>query len=224
MPNVLLQKFLSEVPQAFVKWLLERQLAIYQQSIEWAFNAQPWSNAEAVTLLPYIRRALWEADFRNAANHCGLKTHNSDHMARNSSCVLVKAGSIILTGHFVDGPNDLVREAESRKQNAGVNKWLSHYVDSRLLMAKVPPLEERPIYINVLHGAWFPARQQDAMTVDPTTCFLHFAIPEADSNQYLAGYNWSAQELLSQYVPTAAVEPTAKVIPDEARPSIKKKA
>jgi hypothetical protein len=223
MSRVLLQRFLDAVPQEFVKWLLERQLPIYQQSIALAFNEQPWTNAEAITLLPYVRRALWEADLRKAAIQFGLKPHNSDHVAKNSSCVLVKAGGIILTGHYVDGPEDFVREAESRKQNAGVNKWLNHFIDNRLLTAPVPKLDERPIYINVLHGAWFPARREEAMTVDPATSFLRFAIPAADSNKYLAGCNWSAQELLAQYAPTAAVEPTAKSIPDEARPSIKKK-
>jgi hypothetical protein len=224
MSKLLLQRFLDAVPGEFVQWLLKRQLPIYQQGIELAFNEQPWANAEAITLLPYIRRALWEADFRKAAIENGLKAHNSDHKANNSSCVLVKAGGIILTGHCVVGPEEFVREAESRKQNAGVNKYLNHYIDNRLLTAPVPKLDERPIYINVLHGAWFPARREDAMTVDPASCFLRFAIPEADSNKYLAGCNWSAQELLAQYAPATAVEPTAKSIPDEAKPSIKKKA
>jgi hypothetical protein len=224
MSKLLLQRFLDAVPREFVKWLLERQLSIYKQSIAIAFNEQPWTNAEAITLLPYVRRALWEADFRKAATESRLKIHNSDHTAKNSSCVLVKAGGIILTGHYVDGPSVFVREAESRKQNAGVNQWLNHYVDNRLLTTPVPTLNERPIYINVLHGAWFPARREDAMTVDPSSSFLRFAIPAADSNQYLADCNWSAQELLAQYAPATTVEPTAKSIPDEAKPSIKKKA
>jgi hypothetical protein len=224
MSEVLLQRFLKEVPQGLVQWLLLRQTAIYQQSIELAFNEQPWTHAEAITLLPYLRRALWEADFRKAAIDQSLTARDSDHNAKNSSCVLVKAGSIILTGHCVEGPNKFVHEAESRKQNAGVNKWLNHYIDPRLLTSPVPKLDARPIYINVLHGALFPARRKDAMTVDPSTCFLRFAIPAADSNKYLAGCNWSAQELLTQYTPAVAVEPTAKNIPDEARPSIKKKA
>jgi hypothetical protein len=224
MSEILLTRFLSEVPQGFVQWLLLRQLAIYRQSLELAFNEQPWGHAEAITLLPYLRRALWEADFRRAAIDQGLNTYDSDHNAKNSSCVLVKARSIILTGHCVVGPNMFVREAESRKQNAGVNKWLTHYVDQRLLTAPVPKLDQRPIYINVLHGALFPTRLQDAMTIDPSTCFLRFAIPAADSNQYLVGCNWSAQELLTKYVPAVAAEPTARSLPDEARPSIKKKA
>lgn len=224
MSQLLLQRLLDAVPSEFVEWLLKRQLPIYQQSLESAFADQPWTDAEAITLVPYFRRAIWEADFRKAASENGLKAHNSDHKAGNSSCVLVKAGGIILTGHYVDGPEEFVREAESRKQNAGVNKWLTHYVDSRLLTTPVPKLDERPIYINVLHGAWFPARRDGAMTVDPSSCFLRFAIPAADSNKYLAGCNWSAQELLALYAPATAAEPTAKSIPDEAKPSIKKKA
>ena len=54
MSKVLLQRFLDAVPKEFVKWLLERQLPIYQQSIASAFNEQPWGQPEAVTLLPYI--------------------------------------------------------------------------------------------------------------------------------------------------------------------------
>lgn len=222
MSEVLRQRFLSEVPREFVQWLLLRQAAIYQQSIELAFNEQPWTNAEGITVLPILRRALWEADFRRGAIAAGLQPRDSDHMAMNSSCVLVKAGSIILTGHCVDGPSEFVREAESRKQNAGINQWLRYHIDSRLLTSPAPSLNEHPIYINILHGALFPARRQDAMTIDPSTCFLRFAIPAADSNKYLASCNWSAQELLSQYAPVKSTEPTAKSIPDKARPSIKK--
>jgi len=224
MSKVLLQRFLDSVPAEFVKHLLERQLSIYQQAMHLAFDEQPWSEIEAITLMPYIRRALFESEFRKAAIQSGLKTHNSDHVAKNSTCVLVKAGGIILTGHCVEGPEEFVREAESRKQNAGVNKWLNHYVDSRWLTAPIPKLDERPIYINVLHGAWFSSRRTGAGTVDPASCFIRFAIPAADSNKYLAGCNWSAQELLAMYAPATAAEPTAKSIPDEAKPSIKKKA
>jgi hypothetical protein len=145
------------------------------------------------------------------------------HVGKNSSCVHIKAGSVILTAHYVDSPNEFVREAESRKQNAGVNRWLNHYVDSRLLTTPVPQLGERPIYVNMLHGAWFPTRREEVMKIDSTTCFLRFGIPAADSNQYLAGCVWSAQELLPQYAPVAAAEPTPKSMPDEARPSIKRK-
>lgn len=221
MSKVLLDRFLDAVPQTFVKTMLERQLPIYQQSIVLAFNEQPWTSAEATTLLPYLRRALWESEVRRAADACGLRTFDMAHIGKNSSCVHVKAGSIILTAHYVDSPNDFVREAESRKQNAGVNRWLTHYVDNRLLIAPVPSLGERPIYINMLHGAFFPMKKEDGAKVDPTTCFLRFGIPAADSNQYLAECVWSAQELLLQYGPAAVAEPTPKNMPDEAKPTIK---
>jgi hypothetical protein len=223
MSKALLDRFLGAIPKAFVTTLLERQLPLYQQSVASAFNEQPWTDAEAITLLPYLRRALWEAEVRRAADACGLRTFDMPHVGKNSSCVHIKAGSVILTAHYVDSPNEFVREAESRKQNAGVNRWLNHYVDSRLLTTPVPQLGERPIYVNMLHGAWFPTRREEVMKIDSTTCFLRFGIPAADSNQYLAGCVWSAQELLPQYAPVAAAEPTPKSMPDEARPSIKRK-
>jgi hypothetical protein len=224
MSKVLLDQFLSAVPKEFVMTVLARQMPLYLQSIATAFNEQPWTDAESVTALPYIRRAHWEADLRRTASACGLKPYDKEHVGKNSSCVHVKAKSIILTTHYVDAPNEFVREAESRKQNAGVNRWLTHHVDDRLLNTPVPKLEERPIYINMLHGAWFPLRREDGMMIDPATCFLRFAIPAADSNQYLAGCNWSAQELLSQYAPVPAADPIPKEMPDVARPSIKKKS
>jgi hypothetical protein len=224
MSDALRQRFLSAVPKVFVTRMLERQLSLYQQSVAAAFNEQPWMDAEGFSLLPHVRRALWEAEIRRAAIASDLMPYDMPHVGKNSSCVHIKADSIILTAHYVDSPNEFVREAESRKQNAGANHWLNHYVDDRLLTTPIPKLDERPIYINMLHGAWFPTRREDTMKIDQATCFIRFGIPASDSNQYLACCLWSAQELVEQYAPVAAAEPTPKSMPDEAKPSIKKKA
>jgi hypothetical protein len=225
MSRILLERILNVFPPSFVSRLVERQFSLYQQSIDQVMSEQPWSDVEAFTLLPYIRRALWESELRKTAIECGLKTFDLSHVGQNSSCVNVKAGGLVLTEHYVSGPSEFVRDAESRKQNSGVNRWLNHYTDQRLLTTPLPKLDEKPIYLNLLHGAVFPTSKKADVKVDAFTCFIRFAIPAADSRQYLAGCNWSAQELLQHYAsaPRTATEP-AVTVADRAKPVIKKKA
>ncbi len=52
MSELLLKRFLDAVPRDFVKWLLERQLSIYQQSVHFAFDEQSWDTPEAISVLP----------------------------------------------------------------------------------------------------------------------------------------------------------------------------
>jgi hypothetical protein len=124
--HILLERFVRAVPKEFVTRLLERQQPIYQQSIAIAFN-ESWTATEAKNVLPYIRRGLFESDFRKAGIECGLKTFDMPHVGENCSCVMIKADGLILTEHYVDGPGHFVRDAESRRQNAAVNKWLEEF-------------------------------------------------------------------------------------------------
>jgi len=221
MSEVLQSRILDAFPRSFITRLLERQLALYQQAVDHVMRDQPWSEVEAVVLLPYIRRALWETELRRAAIDCQLTPVDVPHVGQNATCVTVRAKRLVLTEHFVSGPSEFVRDAESRKQNAGVNRWLTHHVDPRLLIAPPPKLDEKPIYVNLLHGGVFPTSKRSDLEIDPSACFLRLAIPAADSKEYLAGCNWSAQELLQNY---AGDEEPAVTIADRALPVVKKKS
>jgi hypothetical protein len=223
--NLLLERLVGAVPREFVTWLLARQQTIYRQSIAFAFNNENWTPAEAMSVLPYIRRGLFESEFRKAGIECGLKTFDMPHAGENCSCVMVKASGLILTEHYVDGPGQWVRDALSRKQNTAVNRWLEEFADERLLLHPLPKLGRKPIYLNVLHGGHFANSETDSLTIDPSSCFLRFAIPEfaiADegSKKYL--HNWSAQEVLLAYESTANTALAPQTIEDKAQP--KKKA
>jgi hypothetical protein len=225
MSQVLLERILDAFPKTFLTHLLERQTALYQMALGSVRAEQPWTDAEAFDLLPHWRRAIFESELRKAAVSCNLKARNVLHNGENCNCVTIEAKTLVLTAHFVNSPKEFVRDAESRKQNAGVNRWLTHYVDERLLTSPVPKVDNRQIYVNLLHGAVFPTSKKQDRPIDPVTCFLHFAIPAADSKEYLAGCNWSAQELLRHYASadSSAYEPIV-TIADRAQPVVKKKA
>src|SRR6266404_6070710 len=149
---------------------MERQQPIYQQSIALAFN-ESWTRAEAMNTMPHIRRALWESEFRKTAIACGLKAYDTAHAGDNCTYVMVKAAGLVVTAHHVDGPKQFVRDAESRKQNAGINDWLPEHIDERLLLHPLPKLGRKPIYLNLLHGGSFTASTVGALAVDAASCF-----------------------------------------------------
>ncbi len=213
--NPLLNRFLQAFPSQFLLRLAERQKALYQQSLALSFN-ESWSRTEGFSVLPANRRALWESEARKTAVECGLKTFDLAHAGDNCSFVIVKADSLLLTVHYVDGPNQLVREAESRKQHAGVNRWLGYYADERLLTAPIPKLDSKPIYLYLLHGARFPSTVNENLLIDETTCFLRVAIPANDTSKYL--FNWSVQELLQSYSLAGENRNMSALVEDKAQP------
>ncbi|MCA1594755.1 MAG: hypothetical protein LC754_19430, partial [Acidobacteria bacterium] len=158
-----------------------------------------------IAVLPHFRRALWESELRKCAVTSRLKPYDINHAGDNSSCVLIKAGELILTGHYVDGPDQHVRFAKSRQQNAGVNSWLDEYTDERLLTSPLPKIDQNSIYLNLIHGANFRDITANNRNIDATSCFLRVTIPAASapedeaqvSEKYL--YNWSVEELVQFY-------------------------
>lgn len=219
--NPLIEKIVRAIPKGFFTHLIERQLSLYQQSISMAF-VEGWEPAEAFSAVPTIRRCFWESALRKSAISNGLKCFDMDHAAENSSCVLVKADKLILTEHYVEGPNQTVRPAKSRKQNSAVNAWMDEYTDDRLLLTPLPKLGNNPIYLNLLHGANFSHLTPENLAIDPTSCFLRIAIPaaaneeEKESDKYL--HNWSVDEILQAYVIHAET-----AVEDKAHPRRKTK-
>jgi hypothetical protein len=216
--NPLLDRIVRAIPERFFSQLKSRQLPIYKQSIAMSF-AEPWGRAEAFSVLPGNRRGLWECEMRQAAITSKIQHSDTPHSADNSSCVTARVDRLILTGHFVDGPDQLPREAVSRKQNAAVNRFQPYHINENLLTAPLPKFGKAPIYINILHGARFPYLKSDSLEIDVTTCFLRVAVPSHDSNSFLL--NWSIEEVLAHYAATRTQEPPQGLV-DRARPQRKK--
>jgi len=220
-PSILLDRFVRAFPRQFLTRILERQQALYEQSIAWSVKDQSWESAEADYVAPHIRRALFESEFRMAAKDCGLKTFDSYHAGANCQYVMVKAAGLIITEHYVDGPRQFVQPAKSREQNSGVNDWLDEYTDERLLIHPLPKIGRAAIYFNLLHGAAFSTSASGDTSIIVDSCFLRIAIPDDKFKKYL--YNWSIQEVLMAYaeIPDSATAPQA--IEDKAQPRPKLK-
>lgn len=215
MANLIVERFVRAFPKSFLTQLLERQQALYQQSIALAFN-ETWTRTEAMNVLPHVRRALWESEFRQGAVQSGLKCFDMPHVGENCSCVMVKVDSLILTAHYVDGPGQFVRDAVSRKQNAAVNEWLPEHVDERLLVRPLPKFGRKPIYLNLLHGSHFHNSATGALISEPTSCFLRVAVPDDASKKYL--YSWSAQDIIAAYATVLDAAAPVQAIEDKALP------
>jgi hypothetical protein len=212
--NPLLDRIVNAFPKKFFLHFIERQQSLYQQTIDMAFS-ESWQRPESFAALPMVRRNLWEAETRKNGIANSLRCFDMPHMGDNSSCVTIKASGLILTAHYVDGPHQFVRDAESRKQNAGVNGWMGEHTDERLLTSPLPKLGKHPIYMNLLHGGLFPQLKTDEgqdLSIDESTCFLRVAIPDKNSDKYL--YNWSVQEILLAYTRV----PVNTTVEDKAHP------
>jgi hypothetical protein len=217
----LLDKITKSTPEGFFKQLFERQPALYAQALAVAFKEFTWKMPEGFHVLHAVRRALFENELRASALANAIPFYDVPHLGGNCSYVMVKSKPIIFTVHYVDGPCQFVREAESRKQNAGINKWVDYYLDERLFVEAPPAIrKDKPIYINILHGGDF-SRITDGLTVDPTSLFIRVAIPDSQSVQYVR--NWSVQELIQAYASRSDSAAAQTEIEDKAKPVIRPK-
>lgn len=220
--TILLERVVDAFPKLFLTRTVERQRALYSQAIDMSFKDQTWKEAEANYIFPHNRRILFESEFRKTAEECGLSVFDSFHAGDNCTYVMVKAKGLIITEHYVDGPKQFVRDAESRKQNAGVNKWLDEYTDERLLTQPLPKLGRNPIYLNLIHGCKFSKSKEGLLSVTDDSCFLRIAVPNEASEKYL--YNWSVQEILMAYATASKSAAAPQAIEDTAVPKAKLRA
>lgn len=210
------EKFVRAFPPQFLQMLVLRQRSLYEQAIAMAFDSA-WAWPEAASVLPCMLRALWEAEVRAIAVGVGLRAVDRKHTAENCGYVMIDAGGLTLTVHRVASPHEFVRDAESRKENAAVNRFACcYYTDERLLTAPLPQPGSTPVYLNLLHGGHMARSVEGKMSVSPESLFLRVAIPDPLTRTYVR--NWSAQELLSSYAVTPLGAPAAQLMEDRAVP------
>ena len=191
----LLNLFVTSVPESFLQRISDRQPALYREAWEQA-NDPSWEEQERRYIEPHLRRILMEAELRQAAEDQGFRSFNLPHAASNCDYVLVKAGRIILTAHQVSRSGESVRPCVSRKQNAGVNRWLDELPLEGVLREPLPSLETgASILAYLIHGRFRVQRKEE----EPLNLFMRIAIPESgDLTRYIR--NWSIDELMGAYV------------------------
>ena len=192
----LLNLFVTSVPESFLQRISDRQPALYQEAWEKA-NDPSWEEEERRYIEPHLRRILMEAELRQAAEDQGCRSFNLPHAASNCDYVLVKAGRIILTAHQVSRSGESVRPCVSRKQNAGVNRWLDELPLEGVLREPLPSLETGDsILAYLIHGRSGVLQRKEE---EPLDLFMRIAIPESDDlTRYIR--NWSIDELMGAYV------------------------
>jgi hypothetical protein len=214
--DALRQLITEQSPEGFWRELSTRQEALYREAYSYSNHGTLWDKHEALVVFPIVRRAVFESATRSAAQNNGMKAYNLFHTGDTYPYVLVKAKKLLITCHHVAAPDYFVRQAESRKQNAAVNKWLDYYMRNELMLHPLPDLRQSgKINLYILHG-------QQPADADRTTftSFLQVAIPDADLTTYRK--NFPVSELLQIYAQKAKDDAISGLrIADRAMPRIK---
>ena len=208
---------LKDIPSGFLERLLTRQEGLYGEAYSVSFDSTLWTDREAETIFPVVRRALFESEFRKAAQTHKLKVHDRQHEGENYGYVLARAGRLRLTAHQVSGPNQFVRPCVSRKQNAAVNRWVDAPPLPGTLQEALPDLHESGL-VNayILHGRIIEKRGGKKFT----TSFLRIGIPDAELTRYRRSYD--VPELLQLMAQKATGTLVTPEIADQAQPKFKK--
>lgn len=215
MSDLLKDLLCENVPVDFWSTLVRNQEAIYEEARERACTDVKWTAQESESVLPIIRRALFEHELRTAAQDAGLQAFNMQHAGRNYGYVLVRSGRFIITAHHVADPKTFVRPCVSREQNASVNMWLDTIMPEGFL--DLPSLAESgSINAYVLHGLETEVRGDEKFE----NSFLQLAIPDAELSRYQR--NYPMHELLGTYSIRKTPTSPVTLIPDRAMPSINK--
>lgn len=203
------------VPVGFVTELARRQPQVYEEARASAYADPRWTKAEGRSLIGHFERAIFENVTRVAARNHGLSYDDVDHVGDNCSCVHVYAGNLALTTHRVSEPGQFVRQCESRKQNAVVNRFLNGYVLEGSLCAPLPDLEKAPqIRLYILNGTKLNANNEREH-------FVQLAAPDAE----LSRYQWACSfaELQQAYLADSRKDASGDVgIQSAQKPKLRK--
>jgi len=206
-------------PQRFWQEIASRQEALYNEAYSYSFNEGLWEKPEAETVLPVVRRALFENVVRQAARVARVESLDMMHKGDNYPYVLVKCAKLVMTAHHVPGPCHFVRPAESRKQNAAVNEWLDTWVRQELLIRPLPDLRRSGnVNVLILHGQ----TREKMEGKEISSSFLQLAIPDADLNEYRRIYH--VKDLLQSYSQQAVADKVDVRVADRARPAIRRRS
>src|SRR6266853_4266181 len=91
-------------PQRFWQEIATLQEALYNEAYSYSFNEGLWEKPEAETVLPVVRRALFENVVRHAARVARMESCDMMHKGENYPYVLVKCAKLSMTAHHVPGP------------------------------------------------------------------------------------------------------------------------
>jgi hypothetical protein len=208
---------IAHSPKGFWQEISLRQEGLYNEAYSLSHQEALWKKPEADTVLPVVRRALFESTIRNAARANALKPFDMMHAGDNYPYVQVRTRRLIITAHYVPAPGHFVRFAESRKQNAAVNGWVDTYARQELLLKPLPKLGSTgAIYLYLLHGQFRDIENGKAIFRP----FLQIAIPDAELEIYRKVYE--VRDLLMLYVQREAAAQVNVAISDKAIPRIKK--
>ena len=172
--------FRQTVPVEFVDHLTRRQRWVYEEANRQCYDNPLWTEAEARYILGHTERVLFENEMRKGAVSFGIDWENANHVGDNCTYVKVVSGKFKMTGHRVPCPGYFVRPAESRKQEAAVNRFMDGYVLDGALSIPLPLLKQaKQIAAYILHGTTVDENGEKKL-------FLQLAIPDSE----LDGYRW----------------------------------
>lgn len=173
--NELVALMVRELPTAFVVALQQAMPHIYQEAHEQAFKQPLWGASEGRYLIGHVRHALFEAQFRKAADSTGLKTGLAKVPVGNYEYSFVRAGKLFLTGSGVPSSDEMPRPADFREQNAQVNSFL---VNPPLSIIEPPDLTRvDTIYGIVIHAPYESDKAQCS--------YVGIGIPNQDTTEWV---------------------------------------
>jgi hypothetical protein len=171
-PQQLIQAFDSSVPMGFQYETVRHFNETYKQAAR-SCRSQ-FGKHETHDLLPHLRRAMVERDWRALTNdYSGMTAKVYPNHRLNCFHAELRSGLVVLTESAVDSPDHMVRYAEFRQTRAR-DCQLSLFLD----MGMPSPDPDALLYAILLHGP---------MAQDPSRmAFIKVAFPSPTLDKYLA--------------------------------------
>ena len=204
----LLDVLIEEVPRDFVLDLSRMIKWIYGEAHQRVFEDPAFRRSEALWLLPFARRALFESKVVELADRHNMQYQSVVTEHETHTYNIVRCGRFQFTGSAVRGVDQIPRQAMFREQHARINSFLRY--PTLDFMGKSRLDEAEYIYGIILYGSEASGSAQPS--------FTSIAIPAENAPKWAA--NWSLQELATAY----AKPPQAKkLIDDKAFPKKRRK-
>lgn len=176
----LLNTLVEALSLGFLEEMARSVPALYAEAIAEVSASPILEDAEASYLLPHMRRAYFEANFRKVARKNALVAMVKPTRNDTATYSMIKAGNVIFTASHVSSPGAHVRNAAFRSERALLNDLLDQVDFIGFDTPKEDRVDDGAIYCIVLYGE----------ISGSNIPFMQFAFPEPETAGYVDIYTF----------------------------------
>ncbi len=176
----------AALPLSFLKGLASAGPNLFEEAFNEVSHSTVIDPSQVPVLVPHVRRAMFETQFKRQAIDAGLKAYVRPTKKGGGNFTVVEAGKFVFTASFVPTRGHAVRSADFRTEHSALNELL----DQGVLFENEEEVPNLPNEVIANSEAIYGILLYGGDLSGKSNFFMEFAIPEVNGTGYVDHYSF----------------------------------